>query len=176
MPKNNNSTKIKYPVIHIEDHEKELRTPSEPISLDEINTKQFQQFVDELLISMHSEPMREGWMAAGISAVQVGVHKQIFYAYNGNSETYDIFINPTVEYLGQTQDIKIESCLSVPEVVGAVRRHERVRVTYLDREGNRQRKSFKGWNSRVIQHEYDHLQGVLFTDKIVEGYDGNEHA
>ncbi|WKZ31182.1 MAG: peptide deformylase [Candidatus Dojkabacteria bacterium] len=179
MKKDENKKQLKYlrfPVLHIGQNEKQLREPSKPVDLAEVGTAEFEDFLEQLFVAMHSEPMREGWMAAGISAVQVGVPKQVFYAYNSNTETYDIFINPQVEYLGEAQDIKIESCLSIPDVIGGVRRHKRIRVSYYDREGQKQRKTFTGWNARVIQHEYDHLQGVLFTDKIVEGYSGEEYA
>lgn len=168
--------KVKYPVLHVSENEPKLREPSLPVDPVEINTAEFKAFLRDLKQSMLSEPMREGWMAAGISAVQVGVPKQVFYAYNGDSDKYDIFINPSIEYLGQVQDVKVESCLSIPDVVGGVRRHKRIRATYIDENGNKQRKSFTGWNARVIQHEYDHLQGVLFTDKIVEGAKEEEYA
>lgn len=154
------------PVIQLKTHEKELRTPSVDIPIEEITTPQFQQFIQTLFDSMMAVEMPEGWMQAGISAVQVNRHINLFLAYDGNHDIYEVFINPKVEQLGSSKDLKLESCLSIPDIQGKVRRHKRVKVTYYDSTGQKVKKKFSGWNARVIQHEYDHLNGILFTDKI----------
>jgi peptide deformylase len=159
---------IKYPVITIDKHEDILRKKSEPVDISKIGTEEFNKFLDELYKSMMAVELPEGWMHGGISAIQVGRPKRVFYAYNGNSDDYELFINPEIEFLGNAQDVKEESCLSIPEERGFVRRYKRIRISYIDREGNQQRKKYSGWNARVIQHEYDHLEGELFIDKLVE--------
>jgi peptide deformylase len=154
------------PVIQTDLFEKELRTPSLDVPIDQIKTKEFQDFIDLLYNSMFTVKLPEGWMHAGISAVQINRHLNVFWAYNNNLEDYEVFINPRVELLGTSTDLKDESCLSIPDTIGKVRRHKRVRVTYLDRDGNEHRRKLSGWDARVVQHEYDHLRGDLFIDKI----------
>ncbi|GAB4160100.1 MAG: peptide deformylase [Candidatus Dojkabacteria bacterium] len=145
----------------------QLRTPSDPVDLDDIATPQFQTFADALYKIMITAPLPEGWMPGGISAVQVGKHLNLFWGYDGDADMYELFINPQIELLGNSQDVKEEGCLSIPEITGNVKRHKRIKVKYYDRGGELHKKEFKGWNARVIQHEYDHLLGILFTDKMV---------
>lgn len=155
-----------FKVLYLKDHEDVLRTPSVDIDPESILTNEMQTFFDQLFDAMMAEKLPKPWMHAGVSAVQVGVHQNIFWAYNGNTDTYDLFINPVVKLMGESTDVKEESCLSIPEKVARVRRHKRVKVKYYDRDGERILAKFSGWNARVIQHEYDHLQGVLFIDKL----------
>lgn len=154
-------------IITLDKSEKELRTPSKKVPLEDINTPKFQKFLDDMYVIMVETKLEPGWMSAGVSGVQVGNPINIFYAYNTNTEEYQEFINPQVEMMGTATDVHEEGCLSIPEAKGEVRRHKRIRVTYLDRNGEKQRKQYKGWNARVIQHEYDHLLGILFIDKLV---------
>lgn len=154
------------PVVQFKDSEKTLRKLSVDVPIEEIRTEKFQMFLQTLYNSMMDVKMPKGWIQAGISAVQIGKHINVFIAYDSNSEHYEIFINPEVELLGSSTDLKMESCLSIPEIQGKVRRHKRVKVTYYNSAGEKVKKKFSGWNARVIQHEHDHLLGILFIDKI----------
>ena len=157
-----------YKVLYVDDEEETLRMISRPVDVETIRTDKFQLFLDQLYDAMIAEELPDGWMHAGISAIQVGEPLRPFWAYNGNHDYYDLYINPKVELLGESTWIKEESCLSIPDITGNVRRHKRVRITYYDRDGNKQRDKLTGWNAKVVQHEDDHLNGILFTDKIVE--------
>lgn len=77
-----------------------------------------------------------------------------------------VFINPEkIEEEGDEWKYE-EGCLSIPEVTGEVLRPERIELAYLDEQLKPQKEVFEGLNARVIQHEYDHLEGVLFTEKL----------
>jgi len=145
-----------------------LRQVSEEVSKDEIKTEEFQKFLADLKQAMLNCPVEEGWVQVGISAIQVGIPKRVFIAYDNNREDYLYFINPQVEYKGDSQDDKLESCLSAGDARGIVRRYKRVKIKYLDENGKKQQKKYSGWNARVIQHEYDHLDGIMFMDKVIE--------
>jgi peptide deformylase len=78
-----------------------------------------------------------------------------------------VLINPVLREIGtETRDF-FEGCLSIRGYTGLVRRHREVVVSYLDENGAPQTWQPRGWAARIVQHEYDHLQGVLFTDKMV---------
>lgn len=77
-----------------------------------------------------------------------------------------VLINPTVREIGtETRDF-FEGCLSIRGYTGLVRRHREVVVSYVDENGTPRAWQPRGWAARIVQHEYDHLQGVLFTDKM----------
>lgn len=154
------------PIIYYPQKEEELRQESIEIPVDQITTPKFQKFLDKLDTAMKSEPLMPGWMPGGISAVQVNIPLQVFIAFNSNTEKYQFFINPKIELLGSATDVREEGCLSFPDTTVPVRRHKRCRITYYDKKGKLQREKYSGWNARVIQHENDHLLGILFIDKI----------
>jgi peptide deformylase len=153
------------PIVYFENDEKVLRKESIEIPVDQITTPEFKKFLDKLDAAMKNEPLMPGWIPGGISAIQIDVPLQVFISLDSNTDEYEYFINPKVEMLGTAQDTREEGCLSFPDTVIKVRRHKRIRVTYYNREGELVRKKYSGWNARVIQHEYDHLLGILFVDK-----------
>ena len=75
-------------------------------------------------------------------------------------------INPVVEPLGEETNVAFEACLSVPDMVGPVRRYSRVRLTYQTLEGETVSREAEGFHARVIQHECDHLDGILYPMRI----------
>jgi peptide deformylase len=108
----------------------------------------------------------------GLSANQIGLNKQMFVAYftdeKGNNHEYSL-INPkitstsaTMIYLPQS-----EGCLSVDrDIVGYVPRYERIKLKAYDQEGTQISMRFKGFSAIVMQHEIDHLNGIMFYDRI----------
>ena len=105
----------------------------------------------------------------GLAAPQVGVHKQIIVVdVNQEDPTTPpvVMINPTVQSLAGDLCVLEEGCLSVPNVFMHVKRPELVQVAYKDELGRPQVGMYNGLLSRVIQHEIDHLDGVLFVDRI----------
>jgi peptide deformylase len=77
-------------------------------------------------------------------------------------------INPEIEPLGSEVELDWEGCLSIPGLRGEVPRHARIRYTGLDGEGNRVAREASGFHARVIQHEVDHLDGILYPERMTD--------
>lgn len=108
------------------------------------------------------ETMRDQ-MGVGIAGPQVGVMRRIFIAEPEPDRVY-YMINP--EILSQEGAVSgDEGCLSVPGLIGTVVRPEKIKIKALDLEGEEHIYDFEGWDARVMCHEYDHLEGILYTDK-----------
>lgn len=102
----------------------------------------------------------------GIAAPQVGILRRMFIAEPEPGEVY-YMINPEIlEKSGS--DTAEEGCLSVPGFAGAVERATYVKIKALDIDGNERTIEAEEWAARVMQHEYDHLDGILYTDKAIE--------
>lgn len=121
------------------------------------------QLIRQMLQTMYSQD------GVGLAAPQVGVHKQVIVVDVHHDEPATpplILINPVIQGLaGDPCDLE-EGCLSIPNVFMNVTRPELVQVSYKDEQGRPQEGIFNGFVSRVIQHEIDHLNGVLFVDRI----------
>ena len=110
----------------------------------------------------------------GLAAPQVGKSIRIFVvdATSGAKEEPElanfkkVFINPEIVELSENECIMNEGCLSLPEIHEDVSRPEVVKVKYYDEDFNEHIEEFKGYAGRIIQHEYDHLEGILFIDHL----------
>ncbi len=134
-----------------------LRTKTNKI--DEV-TKKTNDLIDNMFETMYAED------GVGLAAPQVGILKRIAVVdiREGNKI---VLINPEIiEEEGKT--IREEGCLSIPGETGDVIRSEKIKVRSLDREGNEIEFKAEGLEARAIQHEIDHLDGILFIDKVVE--------
>lgn len=107
----------------------------------------------------------------GLAAPQIAVSKRIFVADDGESG-FEAYINPEWFPDGEEQDIDVEGCLSVPELYGEVRRFSHVTVRYQDIHGKKKIKKAGGLLARCIQHETDHLNGILFIEKAISLHKG----
>lgn len=108
------------------------------------------------------ETMREAH-GVGIAGPQVGVMRRMFVAEPEPGRVYYMIDPVILEQSGsQTDD---EGCLSVPGMIGTVERPDYIKIEATDLEGNRQIYEFRDFDARVMCHESDHLDGVLFTDK-----------
>lgn len=110
----------------------------------------------------------------GLAAPQVGLSIRLFVVdaspfSEDEKELEDfkkVFINPKIEEeIGEKWDFN-EGCLSIPDVRENVSRHKEIKISYYDENFNFFEESFTGLAARVIQHEYDHIQGKLFTDRL----------
>jgi peptide deformylase len=145
-----------------------LRKKTEEASKDFLKTPEFAELLSDLFDSM------KHYGGIGIAAPQIGVDKQIaiieLMGFNRYGEKVDlpltVFINPKIEYL--TQDVQgfWEGCLSVPGLRGFVERPKKIKVSYLDKSGEQQELTAEGFLATVIQHELDHLSGVLYVDRV----------
>ena len=114
----------------------------------------------------------------GLAAPQVGISLQIFLAAPTLQEKNAVeapiytFINPKIISITtptiEPDDKTLEGCLSIPDVWGPVARAQSVKLEFMDETGKKQTKTFKGNMAVIIQHEVDHLNGILFTHRVVE--------
>jgi peptide deformylase len=108
---------------------------------------------------------------AGLAATQVGILKRIFVVTlpkdMDQAEPRIAFINPEITYFSEEKSEEAEGCLSLPinERI-PIKRPERVKIKYLNEQGQEQQLDASGWLARAIQHEVDHLNGVLILDYI----------
>ncbi len=107
----------------------------------------------------------------GLAAPQVAVSKRIFVADDGESG-YEEYINPVWTPIGEEKNIDVEGCLSVPDLYGEVERYSHVLVKYQDRHGKKKQKKAEGLLARCVQHETDHLNGILFIEKAISLHKG----
>lgn len=143
-----------------------LRTKSELI--DKI-TPEIKEFCNDLVKLMR----KHDWV--GLAAPQVGKNLRIISTTQRDTRkgkekllTEIIMINPEIKEVSQDKIIWEEACISLPDILGKVKRHKSITVEYLDIKGNKQKKKLKDFNAVIVQHEMDHLEWVLFTDKLIK--------
>jgi len=113
---------------------------------------------------------------AGIAAPQIGVSSRVvIFEVTHNPRypqaepvPYTVLINPVLEPLGTERDEAWEGCLSVPGMRGVVARHSRLRYHGFDVEGNVIDREVTGFHARVVQHEVDHLDGILYPMRVTD--------
>lgn len=118
--------------------------------------------IQELIFDMR-ETMSKS-KGVGLAAPQIGHLLRIIVVSDGGNEF--AVINPVIERVSKGKVILEEGCLSLPKIFKDVERPEKVTVSGLDQGGNKIKIKADGWLARVLQHEIDHLEGVLFIDKV----------
>ncbi len=114
------------------------------------------------------ETMREE-MGVGIAGPQVGVMRRMFVAEPVPGKVY-FMINPEITEREGSQTGE-EGCLSVPGLVGTVERPQKIKMKALDLDGSEREYEFEDFDARVMCHEYDHLDGILYTDLATDVHD-----
>lgn len=146
-----------------------LHQRARALDMEELPSPDIQQLIDELI-----ETRREAG-GAGLAANQVGVLKRIAivevdettrsrYPYKP-AFPLTVLVNPSIEPLSDETLLINEGCLSIPGLRGDVERYLTVRVKYFDRDGKQRELVADGLTAGTFQHEVDHLDGVLFTDR-----------
>lgn len=102
----------------------------------------------------------------GLAAPQVGVSKRVAIVDLGEGQDVIEMINPVVVAIGG-KEVEVEGCLSFPDIYGEVERPFYVKIEAEDRDGNLYELEAEDYEARAIQHEIDHLNGILFTSKII---------
>lgn len=140
-----------------------LRRKAQPVSKISDETR---ELIDNMVDTMREAP------GVGLAAPQVGISQRIIVVeYTTYEEEEDApkklyaVVNPEIKILDDEKVKGIEGCLSLPGLLGEVDRSFKVSVKGLNRQGNRIRIKAEGWLARIFQHEIDHLDGVVFTDK-----------
>lgn len=129
--------------------------------------KEFNQELKDLLDQMYETMVNAD--GVGLAAPQIGVNKQIAIVEVEEGELIEI-INPTISN-GEGENIDIEGCLSFPGIYGTVARKQTIVLHAQNRFGQHYTIEAEDYTARAIQHEVDHLDGILFTSKIIEYID-----
>ena len=134
-----------------------LKKVAEPLT--EFGSKE-QKIFDDMIETMHMED------GVGIAAPQVGISKRILIALPTITEGEEyVFVNPEIVE-SQGKQMGMEGCLSLPKISGEVPRAKTIRFKALDRKGNPIEMTVKDFFARIIQHEMDHLNGILLIDRL----------
>lgn len=141
-----------------------LRSVSDEV--EEI-TEELIEFCDKLLVSMYENK----WV--GLAAPQVGENIRVIATSQREKKPKKdkllwttIMINPKIIDTSKETILWEEACISLPNCTGMVRRYKGIHVEFLDIKGKKQKQKYKDFNAVIIQHEIDHLDGVLFMDKV----------
>ncbi|MDA8016406.1 MAG: peptide deformylase [Thermoanaerobaculia bacterium] len=143
-----------------------LRTPASSVGDTDLQSDEIQILVDDMLETMRSAG------GVGLAAPQIGVSLQLFVylAVDVDRPREDaeekVLINPAVEPEAGEPVYDWEGCLSIPDLRGLVPRPQAVRVHALDREGSKLEFRATDYEARIIQHEFDHLNGIVFVDRM----------
>ncbi len=146
----------------IRDGHPTLRKAAKKVQPEELKDPLVQQLIDDMFETMYHAP------GIGLAAPQINVSKRIFVVDLGVQDEYDhdplVFVNPKFSVTEGEIDA-VEGCLSVPGMVGDLKRYERVVCVALDRRGKRFEIEGTKLFGRCLQHELDHLNGTLYVDK-----------
>ena len=153
-----------------------LRLKAKPVKSVDVEIKT--QIIN-MIDTMENAP------GAGLAAPQVGVSNRVIVVQFGDEEDEEVppktyaVVNPVISKPSKETVIGIEGCLSIPKIIGEVERSESITIKGLNRYGQPFKLHAAGWLARIFQHEVDHLEGILFTDRatslsMVEGENPEE--
>jgi peptide deformylase len=127
--------------------------------------KDFQTLVTNMIDTMRDAP------GVGLAAPQVAVSMRLIVVEYGDDEDEEapkklyVVVNPEIVEKSEEMVLGVEACLSVPDLVGEVDRHERIVIKGLNRHGKPVKIKAQGWLARIFQHEIDHVEGIVYTDR-----------
>jgi peptide deformylase len=138
-----------------------LRMVSEPLEKD--SKLDLKALINDMFETMHKA------QGIGLSAIQIGIPLRIFvsecHSEEENFHFRGVFINPKI--VDESGSSKFsEGCLSVPHLAALLERPEKIKLQWLDENWEEREEEFSGFAARIIQHEMDHLEGKIFTDKL----------
>ncbi len=137
-----------------------LRKKSSKILSDKIFEDEFKQLCEDMSLTMQEKD------GVGLAAPQIGKNIRLIVI---NSKDGPItIINPKIVKKSFSKEYGEEGCLSVPNVFGKVKRYKKITCSYLNLKNDKKKIKASGLLSRVIQHEIDHLDGILFIDKAID--------
>ncbi|MBI3152182.1 MAG: peptide deformylase [Chloroflexi bacterium] len=156
-----------------------LRRKAKPVTKFD---KDLQTLIDDMVETMREAP------GVGLAAPQINLPMQlavIEYAEDEDEEEENedappkpkklfVLINTEITKVSEEKIMGVEGCLSIPGLIGEVERHEAIQVKALNRHGQPVKHKVAGWLARIFQHEIDHLNGVLFTDKATRVWKPSE--
>lgn len=139
-------------------------------SIATFDTPELHALVRDLMDTMRAED------GAGLAAPQIGVGLRIVvFGFDSNTRYPDadavpetVLVNPLIEPLSDEKDDEWEGCLSVPGLRGVVSRHSHIRYSGFDQQGNVIEREARDFHARVVQHECDHLDGILYPQRMTD--------
>lgn len=137
-----------------------LRKKSIEISPEVIKSRGFKSLISSMAKTMVKTD------GVGLAAPQIG--KNIRLAVINSKDGVFCLINPKLTKKSWARELGQEGCLSIPGVFGKVKRHKKITLAYYNQSGKKVKLTAAGMMARVLQHEIDHLDGILFIDKAVE--------
>ena len=148
-----------------------LRQISEPIA--DVGDREIQQLIDQMLVTLQESN------GVGLAAPQIGRSLQLMIVASHPNQRYPhapkmepiAMINPEIISHSEETEKGWEGCLSMPMVRGLVPRYRNIEVAYINRQGDRQSAKLTDFVARIFQHEYDHLQGKVFLDRVETNLD-----
>jgi len=130
--------------------------------VDKVNSEE-KKLMDDMLETMYEAP------GIGLAAIQIGIPKRIIVmdiSRDENKKEPRYFVNPVIKNINEEKSIHEEGCLSVPDQFAEIERPRTCVVEYLDYDGKKQLLKAEGLLATCIQHEMDHLEGILFIDYL----------
>ena len=130
--------------------------------------KDIQVLIDDMIETMRAAP------GVGLAAPQIGESIRLVVVEYGDDEDESVppklyvLVNPEITHVSEETEEGIEACLSVVGLVGNVERYSALIIKALNRHGKPQRVKATGWLARIFQHELDHLDGVIYTDRATK--------
>ena len=131
--------------------------------------EKLQTLIDDMIETMRAAP------GVGLAAPQVDVSERVIvveYPENEEDEEAEpklyVLVNPEIVKASNETVVNVEGCLSIPNIVGEVERAQAITVKGQNRHGKPVRLKLKDWTARIFQHEIDHVNGVLFTDRATQ--------
>ncbi|MCX7956165.1 MAG: peptide deformylase [Patescibacteria group bacterium] len=150
-----------------------LSSPTKPvIDFD----KKLEKIIEEMKITLEAQTDPPG---VGLAANQVGINLSLFIIKPTKKSKIEIFANPKIiktifqknyssKKIPEKKNLRLEGCLSIPKIWGPIKRAQKILLEYQDIKGKKQIKWFSGFKAVIIQHEVDHLNGILFTQRSIE--------
>lgn len=138
------------------------------VEVENIQNPEVQDWIDDMIDTMRHAN------GAGIAANQIGIPYRLFVIEVGDNPRYPykpnipltVVINPEITFLSDETFVSNEGCLSVPQMRANVDRHVEIAVSYFNREGKKESHEIRGYSACTWQHEYDHLDGILFPHRV----------
>jgi peptide deformylase len=140
------------------------------IAVSAFNTNELDTLIEDMSDTMHAEN------GAGLAAPQIGINlRVVIFGYENNPRYPDapdipstVLVNPHIKVLSEETDEQWEGCLSVPGMRGIVPRYTHIHYSGFDQFGNAFDREVSGFHARVVQHECDHLDGILYPQRMTD--------
>lgn len=133
---------------------------------DEVDIENINEEILEIIEGLKST--LEFGTGLGIAAPQIGINKRMLNIMMKKKYPVTAMINPTWKGISKETDIQYEGCMSVPSIRGRVERYKDIELTYYDENGKQIIKQVHGFFARLVQHECEHLDGIVFLEKVKE--------